>query len=270
MNLTPLSALHYSSEQLACFLGACFEGYSVPVSLTPERFALRFGAEGISLTDSCVWWEGETLVAIAIITRRADTARLAAYALRPAYRGKGISKRLLAPLFERLREKGVRQLRLEVIADNSAGIGLYRALGFEQHRVLRGYQGATSSASGENVLRDVNPLELVWRAAGEVKDTLPWQLDPLSLLTLPFQVYEYRKHAYAAVSTLMDTPSLRFIYVEPEYRGNGFAREMLTVLHHRFAGLSTPVAVPESFTPLFTQAGYSMMDIRQLEMRAVL
>ncbi|MGK9172452.1 GNAT family N-acetyltransferase [Yokenella regensburgei] len=270
MKLTTLSALHYSSEQLSCFLGACFEGYSVPVSLTAERFALRFGAEDISLTDSCVWWEGETLVAIAIITQRSDTARLAAYAVRPAYRGKGISKRLLAPLFERLRQKGIRQLRLEVIADNLAGIGLYRSLGFEQQRVLRGYQGATSSASGENVLRDVNPLELILRAAKEVKNTLPWQLDPLSLLTLPCQVYEYRKHAYAAISMLMDAPSLRFIYVEPEYRGNGVAREMLTVLHHRFAGLSTPVAVPESFTPLFVSAGYCLMDIRQLEMRAML
>ena len=73
MNLTAVSALHYSSEQLSAFLGECFEGYRIPISLTPERFALRFGAEDISLTDSCVWWEGEKLVAIALITRRAES-----------------------------------------------------------------------------------------------------------------------------------------------------------------------------------------------------
>ena len=78
MNLTPISALHYSSEQLSDFLGECFEGYSIPVSLSSERFAQRFGAEDISLSDSCVWLNGEMLVAVAIITRRAETARLAA------------------------------------------------------------------------------------------------------------------------------------------------------------------------------------------------
>lgn len=270
MNLTAVSALHYSSEQLSAFLGECFEGYRIPISLTPERFALRFGAEDISLTDSCVWWEGERLVAIALITRRTESARLAAFALRPAYRGNGVSKRLLVPLIDRLKAKGVQQIWLEVLADNQAGIGLYRSVGFEQQRVLRGYQGNTFTAIPENLLRECNPLELLWRSVAEVKNTLPWQLDPLCVITLPCRAFEYRKHAYAAISTLMDAPQLRFLYVEPEYRHKGFAREMLITLNHHFPGLTTSVAVPESFTPLFSSAGYSTMNISQIEMRAML
>jgi ribosomal protein S18 acetylase RimI-like enzyme len=76
--------------------------------------------------------EGEKL-GHALITRRGESARLAAFALRPAYRGNGVSKRL-APLNCRLKAKGVRQMWLEVIADNQAGIGLYRSVGFEQQR----------------------------------------------------------------------------------------------------------------------------------------
>lgn len=45
MNLTAISALHYSSEQLSEFLGECFEGYIIPFSLPPERFAQRFGVK---------------------------------------------------------------------------------------------------------------------------------------------------------------------------------------------------------------------------------
>jgi len=270
MNLTAISALHYSSEQLSAFLSDCFEGYSIPFSLPPEHFSCRFGAENISLSDSCIWWDGGVLVAVAIIARRAESARLAAFALRPAWRGMGLGKRLLEPLMQGLRAKGVRQMWLEVIADNQAGIGLYRALGFEQRRVLCGFQGEAFSGVEENLLREVNPLELVWRSLGGVKGTLPWQIDPLSLVTLPCRAFEYRKHAYAAIATLTQRPQLRFLYVEPEYRHKGFAREMLMILNHHFAGLGTSVAVPESYTPLFASAGYKTMQIRQLEMRAVL
>lgn len=270
MNLTSISALHYSSEQLSVFLSDCFAGYSIPFSIAAEHFAHRFGAEHISLPDSCVWWDGEVLVAIAIIARRAESARLAAFALSPAWRGMGLGKRLLGPLMHSLRAKGVRQMWLEVIADNQAGIGLYRALGFEQQRVLCGFQSDGVSGVGENLLHEVNPLELVWRALGEVKENLPWQIAPCSLIMLPCQVFEYRKHAYAAIATLTPVPQLRFLYVEPEYRHKGFAREMLMALGHHFAGLGTSVAVPESFTPLFASAGYRLMQIRQLEMRAVL
>ena len=119
-------------------------------------------------------------------------------------------------------------------------------------------------------MRECNPLELLWRSVAEVKNTLPWQLDPLCVITLPCRAFEYRKHAYAAISTLMDAPQLRFLYVEPEYRHKGFAREMLITLNHHFPGLTTSVAVPESFTPLFSSAGYCTMNISQIEMRAML
>ncbi len=270
MNLTAISALHYSSEQLSAFLGECFEGYSVPFSLPPERFAQRFGAEDISLTDSCIWWNDDMRVAAAIITRRGESARLGAFSLIPAYRGKGYGKKLLAPLLQDLRAKGVRQMWLEVIQDNLAGVGLYRSLGFEIRQGLYGFQGDACPCVGDNLLREINPLEVVWRSVGEVKGALPWLVDPLSVVSLPCRAFEYRKHAYAIVATLTDKPQLRFLYVEPEYRRKGFAREMLMTLNHHFPGLTTSVAVPESFTPLFSSAGFSTMDISQFEMRAML
>jgi hypothetical protein len=65
-------------------------------------------------------------------------------------------------------------------------------------------------------------------------------------------------------------PATALSYVEPEYRHKGFAREMLMTLNHHFPGLTTSVAVPESFTPLFSSAGYCTMNISQFEMRAML
>ncbi len=43
----------------------------------------------MSLVDSRVWLAGDEPAAIAIVARRGSAARLAAFALRPAWRGKG-------------------------------------------------------------------------------------------------------------------------------------------------------------------------------------
>jgi GNAT superfamily N-acetyltransferase len=98
-------ATGFSSEQLSTILSDCFEDYLVPVSLPVAVFVQRFGSEGLSLLDSCVWLDGETPAAIAIVARRGDEARLAAFAVRPAWRGKGMGRRLMTPLMASLRSR---------------------------------------------------------------------------------------------------------------------------------------------------------------------
>ena len=64
MELTAVSALHFSAAILTDILERCFQDYFVPFSLTPEAFAQRFGSEGLSYEDSCVWLRGDEPVAI--------------------------------------------------------------------------------------------------------------------------------------------------------------------------------------------------------------
>ena len=49
-----------------------------------------------------------------------------------SYRGKGIAKKLISNLIERLKSNEVYSLTLEVRASNVAAIGLYNVLGFSQ------------------------------------------------------------------------------------------------------------------------------------------
>ena len=90
MELTAVSATQFSVAQLTTILCDCFEDYLVPVTLSVEVFVQRFSAEGLSLLDSCVWLDGDVPAAMAVVARRGDEARLAAFAVRPAYRGKGV------------------------------------------------------------------------------------------------------------------------------------------------------------------------------------
>lgn len=268
MNLVAVPAIHYSCEQLATFVGQCFEGYSMPFSLPPALFAQRFIAEGLNLVDSCVWLDGDEPAAVALIVRRGLTARLAAFAIRPQYRAQGMGKRLLPPLMAALRDKGMRQMRLEVICDNHPAVALYHSLGFVIGQTLNGFQGVVNAGDEPVGLRVIDPLDVVRQAVGESNAALSWLTDPLSAVSLPAQAFEYRKHALAIIATHMEKPQLRFIYVDPEYRRRGFASELLRALNLRFPGLGTTVAVPAAFTPLFSGAGYSTMALSQYEMKA--
>lgn len=270
MNLVAIPATDYSAAQLATILGDCFEGYPVPLHFSPAQFSRRFIAEGLSLADSYVWQKDNAPAAIALIARRGASARLAAFAIRPAYRGQGLGKALMLSLMRDLQADGVRQFALEVMSENLHGIALWHSLGFSTERLLCGYQSVEPRAAEHSVLSEVDPLEVVRKAVGECGVKLPWQIDPLTAVSLPAKAFEYRRHAYAIVSTLRDKAQLRFLYVEPEYRHKGFACELLHALNPHFPALCTPIAVPESFAPLFQRAGYETLSISQYEMRAEL
>ncbi|MGR5943762.1 GNAT family N-acetyltransferase [Enterobacter sp. C4G1] len=266
MELTAVSALHFSAAILTDILERCFQDYFVPFSLTPEAFAQRFGSEGLSYEDSCVWLRGDEPVAIALITRRAGAARLGAFAILPEYRGKGLARGMLTPLFAALKAKGISPFYLEVIHENTAAIALYEALGFRVSQGLWGFKGGTADVPMSGELREAtlhDLLRVVWSAPGE---HMPWQLDPLSLPLIPCEIISDGTGAWAAITTPGTKPLLQFLFVEPGSRGQGHARRMLQNLSALYPGICTPVAVPERFAPLFTSAGYQPLAITQFEM----
>ncbi|WP_039057571.1 GNAT family N-acetyltransferase [Enterobacter sp. Bisph1] len=268
MNLVAVPAIHYSCETLAAIAADCFAGYSVPFSLPPAVFAQRFLAEDVNLVDSCVWLENDEPAAVALVARRGNSARLAAFAIRPQFRGQGAGRQIMLSLMASLRAKGVNEMWLEVLSDNQAAYALYHGLGFTTVQPLLGYQGAAQAGDESCTLQQCDPLAVVRSAIGESHERLPWLVDPLSAVSLPLQAFEYRKHAYGLVSTLADTPQLRFIYVEPEYRHKGFGLELLRALNQQFPALSTTVAVPERFSLLFERADYVARALSQYEMKA--
>lgn len=62
----------------------------------------------------------------------------------PAYRRKGIAKKLLSALEKLFLERGASESRLEVREDNSFAICLYQKLGYKQIGRVEGYYGNAS------------------------------------------------------------------------------------------------------------------------------
>ncbi|EOD8969952.1 GNAT family N-acetyltransferase [Klebsiella quasipneumoniae] len=266
MELTAVPATQFSSVQLTDILNACFEAYLVPVTQSVEGFVQRFSAEGMSLIDSRVWLAGDEPAAIAIVARRGNMARLAAFALRPAWRGKGLGWKLMQELLTFLQQQEIETVSLEVIRDNHAAVALYQSLGFTRRYGLCGYLSAEPLAAAPGVLQPYPILALLRRAVEESNSQLPWLMDPLTFATLPCRVVTLEQRAFAVLSTSGSRPVLQFLWVEPAARRQGLAQALLMALALQFPGIGTSVTVPETFTPLFAAAGYAPLSLQQYEM----
>lgn len=102
-----------------------------------ETFLSLIGSRGTEL-QVCESPTGE-VVAYAVVSIVLDQAELANIAVRKEERGKGIGAAFLDVLLERVREKGIRELFLEVRESNTAARTLYGTRGFEAVGRRRNY-----------------------------------------------------------------------------------------------------------------------------------
>lgn len=87
-------------------------------------------------------WEGERLMAIGGVKRMANDGEygeIKRVFVDPAYRGRGLSRLIMAALEGHLRERGVGLARLETGIHQPEALGLYRALGYVERKPFGGY-----------------------------------------------------------------------------------------------------------------------------------
>ncbi|TNV20626.1 GNAT family N-acetyltransferase [Buttiauxella sp. B2] len=264
--VTSKAAAYWNSHQLADILSHCFEGYLVPFTIDGETFSSRFGAEDISLNDSKVWMQDGEPKALAVIARRGQTCRLAAFAIRPELRGQGLGKQFMQQLIDEARARGDRNMWLEVIVGNDSGLALYERMGFVCQQKLAGFNatGVTRLVVTDELL-EIDPMEMAKKIMVDSRLRMPWLSAPETLYKLPGKAFILNDVAYAMVVTTPQ-PRLRMLYVDPAERGKGQAKKLLTLLHERFPGLSTAATTPEQIAPLFLSCGYHQDPVMQYEM----
>jgi ribosomal-protein-alanine acetyltransferase len=117
-----------------------------------------------------VAWHGTEVAGYAILlTRRGiRTARLYSLAVAPWAAGRGIGKRLLSEIEAAARRRRVRQLRLEVRADNPRAIRLYEDSGYRRIGERSNYYGDGMTAllyARDLPARQLPPAQPARRAA---------------------------------------------------------------------------------------------------------
>ena len=83
---------------------------------------------------------GEKVVGYVIgVVRWGSTGHVLAIAVDPAYRRHGVGSALIVNMLNRLREKGAKQVRLEVRVSNQVAQQFYQKLGFIQREIVPAY-----------------------------------------------------------------------------------------------------------------------------------
>lgn len=76
--------------------------------------------------------EGDALAGYLGVQYGPDGADIMTIATAPAFRGRGVGRSLIAEMAARLKTMGLQWLTLEVRPSNTAALGLYEAMGFQQ------------------------------------------------------------------------------------------------------------------------------------------
>ena len=140
-----------------------------------------------------------------MIARRGWTSRLAALAVAPDFRGRGLGKSMMRVALEEAVLRKDRATILEVFEQNPAAVSLYSGLGFHLTRRLVGYdfhpQGTRKGGSDVEHLQEIDPLIVARLMAKEGESDLPWRLTPetLGAATQPAQAFHLNETAFTIV-----------------------------------------------------------------------
>jgi ribosomal protein S18 acetylase RimI-like enzyme len=263
-----------TTAQVADALTRSFEGYVVPVNVSPEAYERRFRPENVDPFASYVFFRETRPVAVVLVARRGWTSRIAAMAVAPAARGKGLGKHIMQGVIDEAVERGDQSVLLEVFEHNTPAVTLYEGLGFRPVRRLVGYHHDPGGAASEvtDTLYELDPLDFARVVAREGDPGLPCMLaaETLSGTVAPARAFHLDHRAYALIGDpgANVIPVVAFV-VPRAYRRNGWGTRLMQALTARYPdkAWSIPQLVPEELAPtFFRRCGWTLMDTNQLEM----
>jgi GNAT superfamily N-acetyltransferase len=180
-------AANYSLVQLAELVTAAFHGYALPVFETPARLARLVRMQGLDLAHSVVIHSGGQLVGVSFLGLRNTHAWVSAFGIVPAFRGRGLAKRLMDHIFDQARAVGAQDVRLEVLVGNVAARRVYGQSGFRTQRELVTLERAPWSsplARNTNLRLERVDVETAVRHSLALEQTPAcWQREAPSLIT---------------------------------------------------------------------------------------
>jgi ribosomal protein S18 acetylase RimI-like enzyme len=187
MRVTTLAALDAAAQRDA--FNRVYEGYLIPLHLTTEQVAQHFDLNDIARAHSPVWLDDDgAVLALAALGVRGTRGWIGGFGVAPPARGLGLGRRLIAAVLAEAAALGLRQVRLEVLAGNTAASRVYARAGFVHRRWLRTFERAGAAPPPAGAAGAVAELAagaaLAW-AAGQRREPPAWQREPESLRHLP-------------------------------------------------------------------------------------
>ena len=263
-----------TAAQVADALTKSFEGYVMPVNVSAEGYERRFRPENVDPFASYVYFREIRPAAVVLVARRGWTSRIAAMAVAPETRGRGLGKHIMQNAIDEAVERDDRSVLLEVFEHNTPAVKLYEGLGFRPSRRLVGYHHDPGGAAPEakDTMYELDPLAFARVVAREGEPGLPWMLaaETLSGAVSPARAFHLDHRAYALIGDPeANVIPLGALVVPRAYRRNGWGTRLMQALIARYPdqAWSIPQIVPGELAPtFFRRCGWTLMDTNQFEM----
>ncbi len=269
-------ASEFSISQLADLFTHSFEGYFVPVNITESALLTMLRRDSIDLSASRVLLKEDEPIGMALIARRGWTSRLAAMGIISAARNGGAGTWTMDHLIQDARARGDKEMVLEVIEQNMAGVKLYQKVGFKTIRRLVGYKlenpsiAQNGGRSGVNGLVEIDIRELARLVTYHGLKDLPWQLSGVTIShhTPPSRAFRLND-AYCLISDPeAEHVVISSVLVKARSRGAGLSPILMRAVFSRFPNKiwHIPAIYPEEMSVIFEQIGMKREEISQWQM----
>lgn len=267
-------ASEYPIPFLADLMTRGFEGYIVPINITDSVLHTMIRRDGIDLTASRVLMRDDEPIGVAFIARRGWTSRLAAFGITSNARSGGVGTWAMEQLLDEAKARGEKEMLLEVIEQNTAGVKLYEKVGFTKMRRLVGYKLENPQVESEVELEEIDIRELARLVAYHGLKDLPWQLSGASIMqhTPPSRAFRVND-AYCLITNPEATDiALSSILVKTRSRGAGLSAVLLRALFAKFPNKVWHVSpiYPEEMGFIFEHVGMEHETLSQWQMSRVL
>jgi ribosomal protein S18 acetylase RimI-like enzyme len=274
MTLSLKPASEYPISFLADLMTRSFEGYIVPVNITDAALHTMIRRDGIDLTASRVLLRDDEPVGVAFIARRGWTSRLAAFGITSNARSGGVGTWAMEQLLEEAKTRGEREMLLEVIEQNTAGVKLYEKVGFTKMRRLVGYKLENPQVESDVEIEEIDIREVARQVTYHGMKDLPWQLSGTSIAqyTPPARAFKLND-AYCLISNPDVTDvAIHSVLVKARSRGAGLSAVLMRALFAKFPNKIWHVSpiYPEEMGFIFEHVGMQRESLSQWQMSRVL
>lgn len=263
-------ASEFPISQLADLMTRSFEGYFVPINITESALLTMLKRDSIDLPSSRVMMNENEPVGIALIARRGWTSRLAAMGILSEGRNQSLGTQTMHQLIQEAQERQDKEMILEVIEQNTAGIKLYEKVGFKKVRRLVGYKLENPQVESNEELKEIDIRELARLVTYHGLKDLPWQLSGTTMMqhTPPSRAFKLND-AYCLISNPDANDIVIWsVLVKSRSRGAGLSNVMIKTLFKKFQNKiwHVPAIFPEEMSFIFEQVGMQRENISQWQM----
>jgi ribosomal protein S18 acetylase RimI-like enzyme len=266
-----------TSDEMAAAFRAIFSDYALPAprQFDGGAFERRFSYEHLDRVASLIVTDSGQPAATILVARRGRVAHISGLGVAAKYRRLGLARTMLSMVGEAATTRGDLEILVETPSDNNPARALYEGLGFVVRRELVGYSGVIPDVSTPRTIEEVDIWSVVRAIALHGPPDLPWFFHPSSLAgcSLPTRAYQLERGAFAIVTPRAADLHIRALFVEPELRRRGLARQLLESVGHTCA---TTIATVMPFAPVglcdafFEGVGMRRSSLTHVEMANVL